>query len=124
MSAAPASRTFVATQAGLHALPRARVRAFPNLASKTLRFGLIVVVTHFTASLSGYVLLENARKDGMIARDRATEARQAEAVLRKSVDALTSFASIKDWTAANGFVAPDAPGQSSVGVVRVAASTE
>lgn len=124
MSAAPATRTFVATRAGLLAAPRSRSRAFSGFAVRAALFGCIVMATHITASLCGYVLLESARREGIQADLRAKAARRAEAAIRRSVDALNSVNAIQEWALANGFVATDTSVRPSLGVTRVASRLE
>lgn len=84
-------------------------------------FLTIAAGAYVAATLSGQVLLERARRQSLWSLARAQEARQAETVLQRQVDAMSSLASIQSWAHANGFVAPDSPITSSEGVSRVAA---
>lgn len=106
MSAIPVGRAGVLTRPQLRT--RAQVKARANVAARTFLFMTVAAGSYVAATLSGQVLLEQARRQSLSSQARTTEARQAESVLRHQVDELSSLASIAAWARANGFSAPDA----------------
>jgi hypothetical protein len=67
----------------------------------------IAFVVSAASGLTGQVMMEKARREGIRAAVRAREARTAEALLRTRVTELTSMSSVQDWALAHGFQAPD-----------------
>ena len=118
MSAVPATRTVVLTRSGLRTQTRARAKS--NVATIGFAFLTIAAAAYVAGTLGGQVLMERARRQSLWSMARAQDARQAEAVLQRQVDAMTSLSAIQNWAKANGFVAPDSPISSSEGVSRVA----
>jgi hypothetical protein len=68
---------------------------------------IIVGVTYLVSSLTGQVMVEKARRDGIRASSRALEARKVEGELSKRLDLLTSFASVDEWAKTHNFLPPD-----------------
>jgi hypothetical protein len=68
--------------------------------------GAAFVLTYAGSSLGGQVMVENARRQEISARERARDARKAEASLRARVDSLTNPAAVEAWAATHGFAAP------------------
>lgn len=74
--------------------------------AKVATFVILAGLSFIASSLSGHVMVEKVRREGLRAGERAREARKAEAVLRQQVDALSSLGSVEDWAAAHNFVGP------------------
>jgi hypothetical protein len=110
----------VATRAGLRPASHVPTLSLSRAWPRVLAFGLIASVAYLGGGLAGQVMLEQARREGLWARERAREARRAEAFLRKRVDDLSSFTAIHRWAASHGFVAPEGARGSFQGGVRVA----
>jgi len=119
MSVAPA-RTYVGAEAGLQPLARARSIAWPNIATRIIAFCAISIGTHFALSLSGQVLLEQARREAIQSGARLKGAQQTASALRSEVDTLTDFKSVQNWAFTNGFVASEPSAEPSKGWFRVA----
>ena len=91
-----------------------RVNVLPVVAARSVLFGAIAGAVFFASSLTGNVLMENARREGLAATARAREAKREEAAVRRQLDALTGLGAIETWASAHGFQAPDALVQPSV----------
>jgi hypothetical protein len=91
------------------ARPRARRKSLVSSQStaKITTFLIIVGVTYLVSSLTGQVMVEKARREGISASGRALEARKVEAELGKRLDMLTSFASVDEWAKTHNFLPPD-----------------
>jgi hypothetical protein len=68
---------------------------------------IIVGLTYLVSSMTGQVMVEKARREGISASGRALEARKVEAELGKRLDMLTSFASVDEWAKTHNFLPPD-----------------
>ncbi|HWA84297.1 MAG TPA: hypothetical protein VG820_12710, partial [Fimbriimonadaceae bacterium] len=83
----------------------------PSVASRVLtKSATLVAVTlavFFASSLSGQVMVEKARRDGLRAVGRAKDAAKEVALLRQSVQDMTQPSRIDAWAEENGFVSPD-----------------
>lgn len=105
MSAIPASTVYVPSKS------RERTRALSlglvNALAYALLFGALVGATWVVSSLLGNVKVEEARRELIVSKRRAREARNAVAVLRRSIDSATSYSAVADWALSNGFRAPD-----------------
>jgi hypothetical protein len=88
--------------------------------TRAVLFSCLAAATYLVSSISGQVLLENARRDGIAAQRRASEAKRAEVSLRARINELTGFTNLENWALAHGFVAPDRPVEPSGGTTRVA----
>lgn len=94
--------------------PRVQVRRARKAKARAISgvhvglFALIACVAFLASSMLGQVMVENVRRQGLRAGERARDARKAEAILREELDALTSFQSVESWAAQQGFVAPGA----------------
>jgi len=90
---------------------RRQARTNPALfiATRAIVFGVICLFTYATSSLAGQVMVEKARRQGIAAKERAIEARRAEATIRERVDSLTSARSIEEWALAHGLQTPPLP---------------
>jgi hypothetical protein len=75
--------------------------------SKCALFAVSMGLTYMASSFSGQVLLEGARQERIEAKRRATEAKEAEAVLTAKLDAIVSAAGVEQWALAHGYVAPE-----------------
>jgi hypothetical protein len=113
MSAVPATRPIVQTRPSLRVVTRSRADVMRAILTRCAVFGFVALATSAGTSLSGHVMVEKARRDGIRAAERAREARSAEAVLRQKVNNLTSLFSVQEWALTHGFQAPDALNQPS-----------
>jgi len=107
MSAIPIYRESYLARAG----SRRRSHRFADAAylfmCRVLLFGLIAAVVYVASALTGNVMMEKARRDGILAQERARAARAAEGALRESIDEMTSLDALNDWACAHGFSAPE-----------------
>lgn len=109
MSAVPVQKPIIISRPK----PQLRIEqgARPALRARILagsvRFSVIAVCVFFASSLFGQVMLENARRDGIRAVQRAKQAAKDQALLRDRVLALTRASAIDAWAEANGFVSPE-----------------
>jgi hypothetical protein len=89
--------------------PRGRTKSGVGAAvmARATWFFIILGVTFLASSLSGNVMMEKARREGLRAQDRAQAAKKAEAGLRQSIDAMTGMTAVGDWALAHGFRAPE-----------------
>jgi hypothetical protein len=78
-----------------------------------------VGLTFLVSSLTGQVMVEKARREGIRSMQRAMDARKVEAVLRHRLDSITGLTSVDEWAKTHGFFAPDqlvkGTGEKSVG---------
>ena len=74
--------------------------------ARVASFVIIAGIAFIGSSLSGNVMVEKVRREGLRAAERAREARKSEAILRQQVDILSSLGSVDDWAAAHGFTPP------------------
>ncbi len=86
---------------------RTRPSVVPKMLARTLGLSVVALAAFSVSSLSGHVMVEKARGEGIRAAERARVARNAESGIRQRVDALTTEPSIEKWALANGFRAPD-----------------
>ena len=103
---------------------RSRSKSKAAAASRVLALAMTFVVvsasTYLASSLFGQVMLENARREGIVAQRRATEAKRSEVLLRARINELTGFSNLESWAVSHGFIAPDQPAVPSGDVTRVA----
>lgn len=71
-----------------------------------LAFGFLVACSYAASSLVGHTLMEQARRDGLRATERAAMARKDVAALRQRIERLVGLRSVERWAAIRGF-APD-----------------
>lgn len=97
--------------------PRTRTRPIPRTRAKTeanhalrdsilwyaLGFSIIVGLTYGTSSLVGQTMMEQARREGLQARERAQDARKDVAVLRQRVERLVGMRSVEQWATVRGY---------------------
>lgn len=106
MSAIPIYREAFLTRQG-RTRSRRRSALGVAIATRAAWFGILVAVTYLASSLSGNVMMEKARREGLRAQDRAQAAQKAEFVLRQSIDAMTGLSALHDWALGHGFKAPE-----------------
>lgn len=111
MAAIPASHINIGSQSRNRA--KASSVTFSGILSYTVLFLFIVGSTWIVSSLAGNVMVEKARRESIRSTQRAREARGGVAVLRRSIDLMTSYTAINDWAVSHGFRAPDQSGQPS-----------
>jgi hypothetical protein len=107
MSAVTVSRPVVQSRPNLRVTTRSRSKVIGAVVARCAVFAVVALATSAASSLTGNVMVEKARRDGIHAAERSRDARAAEAVLRRKVNELTSIASIQEWAIAHGFEAPD-----------------
>ena len=78
-----------------------------NVLSRCIAFGVLTLGVYFVSSLSGQVMVEKARREGMSAVTRAKDAVKEESTLRERVQALTRSSAVDTWAQENGFLSPD-----------------
>jgi hypothetical protein len=83
-------------------------------------FLVISSATYLASSMAGQVMVEKARRDGIGAQRRASEAKRAEVSLRARINELTGFSNLDSWAVAHGLVASDQPIVPSGETTRVA----
>lgn len=106
MSAVPAIRS-TGTRTSLRVVSRAKPSFGTIVLSRAMMFACIALGTFLVSSMCGQVMVENSRREGLRAVSRLKEARKAESILRRRLDALTSLASIESWSKAHGYFPPD-----------------
>jgi len=79
-----------------------------NVLTRSIAFCVLTLSIYFVSSLSGQVMVEKARREGLSAVTRAKDAVKEEAMLREKVQALTRASAVDTWAEENGFVAPEA----------------
>lgn len=93
---------------------RRRSEAWGNIANSAALFICIAGTVYLVSSMVGQVMVEKARREGIRAASRSIEAKKAESMIRRHVEALTSLSAVDEWASAHGFLAPDKqvqPGQ-------------
>lgn len=111
MSAIPASKSYIGSQTRKRA--RASAISVSDFAAYAVLFLSLVGATWIVSSLAGNVMLEKARRESIQSTRRAREARSAVAVLRRTIDSMTSYSAINDWATSHGYRAPDQSGHPS-----------
>jgi hypothetical protein len=107
MSAVPATNTTTTAAPRLRARVARRSKTQTALKSRALAFATIVASTYLVSSLFGQVMVEKARREGISAVARASDARKMEAVLTRRLDSLTSLTSVDQWAKTHNFFPPD-----------------
>jgi hypothetical protein len=107
MSAIPVYRDSYLSQAATRRRSHRFADAAYLIACRILLFALVAAVAYVASALTGNVMMEKARRDGILAQERAREARAAEGALRESIDDMTSLDALNDWACAHGFSAPE-----------------
>lgn|GEM_PF-2997520 len=69
-------------------------------------FAFIVASAYAASSLVGHTLMEQARREGLRASERASMARKDVAALRQKIERLVGLRSVERWAEVRGF-APD-----------------
>jgi len=105
----PASRPAPGTKAKSKTRAKAEARAKDRLLGKALLFVVLTVSSYAASSLSGQVMVEKTRREGIVASSRAQLAQEKEKTLRTQIDDLLRPSSIESWAMENGFVLNDAP---------------
>lgn len=105
MSAIPASHIYIPSKTKKRA--KASSATLTNAFAYTLLFAALVGATWVISSLAGNVMVEKARRENIQSTRRAREARSSVAVLRRSIDSMTSYSAVSDWAISHGFRAPD-----------------
>lgn len=106
MSAIPVTRTTRRRPA--HAVGQAKgIQVSERAKNKVTLFMIVAGVAYLVSSLSGQVMVEKARRDGISASRRAEDARKVVAELSKRLDALTSLGAVDEWARNHSFLAPD-----------------
>src|SRR5258707_7821110 len=106
MSAVPATNT-TTTAPRLRARVARRSKTQAAWKTRAVAFATIVATTYLVSSLFGQVMVEKARREGISAVARATEARKMEAVLTRRLDSLTGLTSVDQWAKTHNFFPPD-----------------
>jgi len=122
MSAIPVYRDTYVGRAGVQRRSRRFADAANAVAFRIALFGLIVAAVYVAGGLAGNVMMENARREGLRAQERARAAHASEVALRESIDSLTSLSALNDWACAHGFRAPEQLARPAGGVTVVATS--
>ena len=100
-------RTFVHRRQTFRTAPRSRSASRALSLAHAKVFGLILIATYVASSLSGQILLEWARKEGIWAAERYREARIVEAQLRREVETFAGLAELDLWTSDQGLLPPE-----------------
>jgi len=111
MSAIPASNIYIPSKTKNRA--KASSASLTNAFAYTLVFVVLVGATWVVSNLAGNVMVEKARRESIQSKRRAREARSSVAVLRRSIDSMTSYTAVSDWATSHGFRAPDQAAQPS-----------
>lgn len=114
MSAVRVQRVVVQSQPGLRVVSRTRSNVLELIAFRTLAFSFIAAVVFFASSLSGQVMVEKARRDGLRAVARTRAVRIAAVSAREEVASLLDSRQVDRWAAENGFVVPGLPAEHAV----------
>lgn len=108
-------------------IPRTRAKSTANhavrdsLLNYTLAFGLLFGLTYGASSLLGQTMMEQARREGLQARERAQTARKDVAVLRQRVERLVGMRSVEQWATVRGYsLDTTTPGRKPVNLTMVA----
>lgn len=70
---------------------------------KVVLLGFVGLLSYGTSTLVGQTLMEQQRREGLRAQERAQQSRADAALLRTRVARLTSLKTIDDWAAMRGF---------------------
>ncbi len=92
-----------------HAIARNRAvgQSVQSVAVMSIAFLLIALGAYGFSSLAGQTMMEQARREGIRAQERARQARMDVALLRQRVDRLTSMKSIEAWAESRGMQTPE-----------------
>lgn len=91
--------------------PRPRARRRPKslspgtIAANLVGLALIAILAFAASSLAGQTMMEDARREGLRAQERARKARMDVAALRRHVDRLTSMRAVEHWSEVRRFYA-------------------
>lgn len=107
MSAIPATRTTPRHRTGTRT--RAKSNTGAVVLGRFITFVVLSSVTYLGSSMAGQVMVEKARREGIVAQRRAREAKRSEAGLRSRINELTGFTNLESWATAHGFIAADQP---------------
>ncbi len=77
------------------------------LAGYTTLFCVVAGLTYLASSLTGQVMVEQARRTGMRSIERAQQAERATRTLQAQVDALVSLSSVQTWAKENAYTASE-----------------
>lgn len=96
--------------------PRVRIKTRVIPKSNTSVYVLRKLTTLFTcmfaafllSTISGQVMLEKVRREGILARQLVVDSHKIENSERRQLDAITNPIAIEEWAEAHGFVAPEA----------------
>lgn len=104
----PAARPEISVRVRIGTRRRSRIHPLALAVQKSFLFAVVAMVTFSVSSLVGNVLLEQARRDGLSASQRARAARSSESSVRRTLDRQSGVVPAQSWAAANGFVPIDA----------------
>lgn len=92
-------------EAGVRAKRRAKARAKTGamILNRSLLFLSVSVVAYLGVTISGHIMIDQARRDSMEARARLNTASRAVAGLERRVHELKSPSSVQMWASANGY---------------------
>ncbi|MBC8066079.1 MAG: hypothetical protein H7Y17_14700 [Chlorobia bacterium] len=107
MSALPITRPHIDTRPRLRVATGTRPSVASQFMNGALGFLAVAVVTFGASSLSGHVMVEKARRDGIHAGQRLKAAKAAQTVLSVKIAEISSSNELVVWAKRNGFVAPD-----------------
>jgi len=85
-----------------------------------ITFAFVASCAFLVNGLSGNVMVEKARREGIDAAQRTRQARVMQATLQRQTSSITSLNATEEWALASGFVAADRPVRSSSENSRVA----
>lgn len=95
---------------------KSRVKVGQVVLVRSLTFFGVAFVAYFGSSMSGHIMLDQARQEGAVARLRAVSAAKAINSLERSVRDLKSTYRIEKWAVANGMSSSELiPGISAPG---------
>jgi hypothetical protein len=107
MSAIPVYREQYLTRSSSRSRSKGKADLGVAMLVRGILFGLVIVAVYLASSLTGNVMMEKARREGLRAQERAQAAKKTEAGLRQSIDAMTGITAVGEWALAHGFRAPE-----------------
>lgn len=84
-----------------------RVKAKSKTSSRLTTFAIIAGLTYLVSSLTGQVMVEKARREGIRAAEKATEARKMVEELNNRLASLKDLPAVDGWAKTHNFFQPD-----------------